>query len=157
MGYSLTQMTDIILAHLTVAVGDDAVCSIGKQPGDSVALDYADCGAMAWVRHVDSVPSINGYSNDITPDSCEWGLAHTMELGIMRPAITPTETLGHLELPSEEDLTAAADAAMDDMALMHRVLLASRAEMELVPGSYTPVGPLGGTVGGTWSFILAEE
>lgn len=160
MGYTLKQMTDILVAHLQVEInklGPDRICSIGKQPGDSVVLDYIECGAMAWVRLVDTVPSINGSSYDITPDSCVWGKAHQMEMGLFRKSPLPTETLGELQMPTEEELTAAADAQYDDMEAMDRAIMNARKELELLQGTYTPVGPVGGALGGTWAFTLAQE
>lgn len=158
---NLPQMTDILLAALTVELRrdgtDQEICSFTKQPGDSVVTDYADCGGMAWVRHVTTTASIGFPNADVTADSCYWGLAHTIEMGVMRTSPIPTETLSTVEPPSEEELSAAADAQYRDMAAMHRAILAARRDIELLPGTYSPVGPMGGVVGGTWSLLLAEE
>lgn len=158
---NLIQMTDILLAHLQVELAkestEEQLCSFTKQPGDSVALDYAECGGMAWVRHVTSSPSINGYTNDVTPDSCFWGMAHTVEMGVMRKAPIPEQVLNTIDLPDDAELSAAADRLMADMAAMNRAIQGARGEFDLLAGTYTPVGPVGGTVGGTWSMVLGEE
>lgn len=161
MSYTLNQMMDILLAHLQLELAKDgtgeAICSFTKQPGDSVSLDYAECGGMGWVRFASGTPSVSGSSNDVTMDSCYWGLSHQIEMGVMRPAPIPDETFNTVELPSDAELSAAAEAQINDMSAMHRAIKAARAEFELLPGAYTPIGPVGGTVGGTWSLMVVEE
>lgn len=161
MSYTLAQMTDILLAHLTVELGKDGtgenICSMTKQPGDSVALDYAECGGMAWVRLVQTTTTVSGYLPDVTADHCFWDLAHTLELGVMRPAPIPEAIMSTVDLPDDEELSAAADAQYKDMKAMHRAIVAARKDFDLLAGSYAPLGPTGGTVGGTWSLTVTEE
>lgn len=161
MELTLSQMQDILLAAVAVELEKDgtgsSICSFTKQPGDSVALDYAECGGMAWVRLVDSRPTVGFTRADVTPASCYWGLTHTLEIGIMRPSPIPEESLAGAELPDDSEMSAATEAQMNDLAAMHRAIKAARREFELLPGTYTPVGPVGGTVGGTWAVQVGEE
>lgn len=158
----LNQALDILLAALVVELREDGtdeeICSFTKQPGEAVSLDYAECGGMAWVRFVGAVPSISGFAPDVTATSCFWNLSHTVEMGVMRKAPIADDILNTVDLPDEAELNAASDKIVNDMSAMARAIKrAQREGVELLPGGYTPVGPIGGTVGGTWALTVAEE
>jgi hypothetical protein len=155
---NLIQITDILLAALLVEVQKDStvkVCTITKQPGDSITVD-AQCDAMIWLRLVDSTPTVGQTTN--MANQCYWGLTHQIELGVVRQSPMPSEVLNTVELPSDEEITAATDAQYRDMAAMRRAIQAAQREIEdLVPGAYAPMGPLAGVIGGTWALSVEEQ
>ena len=167
MGYSnapdIKEMMDILRTALTAELekldpeGENPLCANALYPGDSVPIDYAECGGMAWVRLVTTVPSVAGSGYDITAASCYWGLAHQLELGVMRKAPIPETILSTMELPDDAENTNATYAQLDDMKAMHRTILYARSRFDLLPADYTPVGPVGGAVGGTWALTVSEE
>lgn len=154
-------MMDVLLAALVVELrtdGTEDVCAAALYPGDSVPLDYADCGGMAWVRLVDAGPTISFPNTDVTADSCHWSLAFQVEMGVMRPSPIPENVMNSAELPDDAENTAAAKRQLQDMMAMHRALLTARDDIDLMaPGRYTPVGPVGGTVGGTWAVTVGAD
>jgi hypothetical protein len=163
MAQSARQMADILLACLVVALrdkGGEEVCSTAVYHGDSVTLDYADCGGMAWVRLVGTGPSQSFPAITSDLNSCGASLAHTFELGVMRAAPLAQALLAGagVDLPDDAENSAAASLALDDMEAMWDAIRAARQDIELlVPGSYTPVGPTGGSLGGTWSVTVGDD
>lgn len=163
MAQSARQMADILLACLVVALrekGHEEVCSTAVYHGDSVTLDYADCGGMAWVRLVTTGPSRNFPAIVSDLNSCGATLAHSFELGVMRAAPLAVALLAGsgVDLPSDEENSEAASLALDDMECLWAAIQTARADIELlVPGTYTPVGPTGGSLGGTWSVTVGDD
>lgn len=158
MSPTLPEITDLVLAALLLELEkDDSIdtCSVAKQPGDSISID-SDCGATVWVRLVDSTPAIAS-AGDVTGKVCYWGLAHQIELGVVRKSPMPDENLGQLTLPDDDEVSAAADAQYRDLGAMHRALKAIAPHLEMRPGGYSPFGPTGGVVGGTWAIEVMEE
>jgi len=155
------EMMDILLAQLVVDVrasGDDQLCAQALYPGEGAPLDYAECGGMLWVRLITAAPSTSFPSPNNSVDNCTATLAYQLEVGLMRPAPIPDEVLGDFELPDDEEHTAAAHRQMDDMELMYGAFAKVRRHIEMVlVGSYTPFGPAGGTVGGTWTLFVGNE
>jgi hypothetical protein len=156
-------MADILLATLVVALrdkGGEEVCSTAIYHGDSVTLDYADCGGMAWVRLVSTGPSRNFPSVISDLNACGASLAHTFELGVMRAAPLATALLAGsgVDLPDDAENTEAAALALDDMEALWAAIQMAAQDIELlVPGTYTPVGPTGGSLGGTWSVTVGDD
>lgn len=162
MELSAKQMMDIVLAAAIVELRADGtdgnLCATAKYPGEAAPLDYAECGGMLWVRLVSSAPSTQFPSSDSTPNVCFAKLAHQLEVGLMRPSPIPEDAFGDFELPSDEDHSASTDRQMDDMEAIYRALTAAGESIGMVSiGNYTPVGPVGGTVGGTWSLAVGNE
>lgn len=156
---NLEEVTDLILAALLLELEKDDsfdLCSASKQPGDALSID-SDCGATVWVRLVDSTPAV-ATPGDVTAQSCYWGLAHQIELGVTRRSPMPDENLGRLEMPDDDEISAASDAQYRDLGAMHRALKAVKPHLEgMRPGAYVPFGPAGGVVGGTWAIEVLEE
>lgn len=157
----ITAMLDLLLGELVKELrdsGTEDVCAAAVYPGDAVPLDYAECGVMAWVRLVSTYPTIGFPNADLTADSCAWRLAYEVEMGVMRPSPIPEVVLSTVDLPTDAENTAAAGRQFSDMMAMHYALLGVRQDIEqLIPGTYTPTGPIGGTVGGTWSVTLGDD
>lgn len=163
MALTARQMADILLANLVVALrdkGGEEVCSTAVYHGDSITLDYADCGGMAWVRLVSTGPSRSFPAIVSDLNACGASLAHTFELGVMRSAPLAQALLAGsgIDLPDDEENSAAASLALDDMEALWAAIQAARRDIDLlVPGSYTPVGPTGGALGGTWGVTVGDD
>lgn len=163
MPKSAKQMLDIILAAVLVELRKDGtdgnLCSVTKFPGEGVALDYAECGGMLWVRLVSAAPSASFPAPVQSLDNCARSLAFPVEVGLMRPAPIPANFVtGEMDLPSDEDHSAATDRQLDDMQAMYRGLRAAQQEIEyMIVGNYSPQGPTGGTVGGVWSLTVGDD
>lgn len=162
MRMSAKQMLDVILAACVVELRADGtdgnLCATTKYPGEAAPLDYAECGGMLWVRLGSSAPTTSFPNPEQRPNACATTLAFNVEVGLMRPAPIPEDTLGNFELPTDEDHSDATDRQLDDMEAVYRGLLVASRQIEMVSiGSYTPVGPVGGTVGGLWTLIVGNE
>lgn len=162
--YTIDQALDILLAAVLVELRrdglDEDICAHAIYPGDSIVLDYAECGGMVWVRLVDAFETVGFPNRDVTVNSCEALLAATVEVGVMHPSPIPEEILNTVDLPDDAEHTAAARRQIKEMRAMRRAMQETRRVIGkdlLLVGAYTPVGPVGGTVGGTWSVTLGEE
>lgn len=159
MAVNVKGMTDILLAALQVALGEDnpgeTIAHVSKQPGDSITLD-TEADMVVWVRLIGSTPTI-GTPGDVTMNDCYWGLGHDIEMGVLRRSPMPDEAVGEIIMPEPEDITAASDAQYQDLGAMQRALHVARSHFEFLPGTYAPSGPLGGFYGGTWSLTAIEE
>jgi hypothetical protein len=130
------------------------VCSCGVAPGDNMAPALIDgdcsvvCGA-AWVRVSSIYPMKTIGTTDTTPGNCGAGLGADIELGIMR-CITVGDERG--AGPTSADLLAAAQLQYADALVMRKAVLCCDAFFwrEAIMTTYTPLGPGGGMVGGTW-------
>jgi len=162
MALSAKQMMDIVLAACVVELRADGtdgnLCATAKYPGEAAPLDYAECGGMLWVRLVQTAPTTQFPGPETRPNVCAATLAFNLEVGLMRPAPIPENTLGDFELPTDQDHSEATDRQMDDMEAVYRGLVRASRDIEMVSiGSYTPTGPIGGTVGGLWTLTVGNE
>lgn len=156
------EMLDVILAACIVELRADGtdgnLCSTTKFPGESAPLDYAECGGMLWVRLVNSSQTTQFPAPEQRPNVCASTLVYNVEVGLMRPSPIPEDTLGDFQLPTEEEHSDATDRQLDDMEAVHRGLVRASRDIEMMSiGSYSPVGPIGGTVGGLWTLAVGNE
>lgn len=139
------------------------LCFCGLQAG-STATDEMGDGSMgqAWVRVVRIYPSasfpapVSNTASAASARSCDVGLAAEVEVGVMRCAPPPSDD-GTVP-PTEDEWWEATRLQMADMAAMHRAIRCCASKSDHVElGTYTPSGPAGGVVGGTWQAFLAES
>jgi hypothetical protein len=162
MRHTAAEMMDIVLASLVVelrADGTEEVCAAALYPGDGAPLDYAECGGMAWVRLITAAPSTSFPAPNGSVDNCALTLAYNLEVAVMRPAPIPEQFAGGVpDLPTDAEHTAATHAQLADMEAMYRAFKRAAKDIEMtLVGSYTPVGPIGGTVGGSWTISVGNE
>jgi hypothetical protein len=153
-----TQLASCLCAELTAAGGPEP-CFCGVLAGDSVAFDYCSpcegnaCG-MAWVRLAAVAPLQSAVGNTIAIGRCSPSLVATFEVGVLRCAPTLTEDGG---LPSMADQLDAAELQASDMAAAGRAAACCFTDGRLViVGAWTPVGPQGGCLGGSWTVTVGE-
>lgn len=161
----LREMLSVLLEELIAALRDadllDSMCSVTMYPGVAVPVDYVggdECGGMAWVRHVGSNPTSTFPNADVGVDNCTYSLAHTVEVGIIRPAPIPESDGNTVELPDAlTHMNSALDLADDMMLMKDAITRASRSIDFVILGGYTPTGPEGGAVGGTWTLAVGDD
>lgn len=140
--------------------GSPPTCFCGVVPGDAAAQQYtgncADKCGMAWVRGASVYPSAAVGVQDTQAGNCGTGVGMDVEVGIMR-CVPFGDAAGNL--PSAEALLAATQLQMTDAMTMRRALYCCEAidNMDFILGNYTPIGPLGGLLGGTWAISVAVE
>lgn len=162
----MTEVGDLLnIVHAALVVElreaglDEDLCANAIYPGESVPGDYGveSCGGMAWVRLASANPTATFPAPVATPDNCNYTLAFPLEMGVMRPSPIPDGTLNEVELPGDEAHNEAAHKQFADLHAMHRAIKRAQEDIEmLVIGTYTPVGPVGGIVGGTWTLTVGN-
>jgi hypothetical protein len=160
--YSITcDLAACLCAELTKdgAAGPD-LCFCGVLPGEIVVADVGaeencdnGCG-MAWTRIVSAYPAQTVGEVAVEPNTCGANLGVDIEVGILRCYQLPDNG----DPPSPEVLAAAAARQADDMMSMYRAVKCCEALQEFgidyLLGIFTPSGPLGGVVGGTWTLSV---
>lgn len=159
-------LLNILHAALTVELresgADRDLCANAIYPGQAVPGDYGietegGCAGMAWVRLVSANPTTTFPAPATGVNNCTYTLAFPVEMAIMRASPIHTESLNDIDLPSDEEHIAAAHQQMDDLHLMHRAIKRASEDIEmLILGTYTPVGPTGGIVGGSWTLTVGN-
>lgn len=127
------------------------VCMCSVLPGDSVALDYAEQG-QAWVRLVMGYPTTTFPDQDQTLSNCGRPLAYQIEMGLMRcaPMLAEDGTP-----PDAQEQFEATRLQWADMEAMRQAIRCCYPD-DAVLSQYTPYGPEGGLVGGTWTLYIGE-
>jgi hypothetical protein len=154
-----TKLASCLCAELAKSGGPEP-CFCGILPGDSVAYDYCSpcagdqCG-MAWVRLAAVVPMPSNTAGGLTlPGRCAPALVGVFEVGVLRCAPTLGEDG---ELPSMADQLDAAELQASDMGAAGRAAACCFTDGRIVTvGEWTPIGPLGGCLGGSWSVSVGE-
>lgn len=153
----MSMVLDSLNEELRKAGTRDSLCEVALVHGDMVVVDYADCGGMAYVRLVSANPT-STFPNPAAAGTCAHDLAFPMEVGIMRQAPGMGEGMREPVVPDADDHLKATSLALEDMEVMRRALRTVEREVEqFVLGSYTPIGPAGGALGGVWSFTAGNE
>ena len=117
------------------------------------------CAGFAYVRLVRLFPA-DGVVDAADQRRCRTGLAADMELAVLRCAPMPTETLDAIAPPTAEEQTLAARVVAEDGIAMMATLGALAAAwadvryLDVVLGSWTPLGPTGGCMGGVVPFTV---
>lgn len=158
------QMMDIILGNMAAELDRrntrDNMCIEQVYPGDSIPVDFGSesCGGIAYVQLVTTSPTASFPAPSTSPDNCTHTLAHTLQVGIWRPAEMPREVRGRIVLPSQKQVRKETELQMDDMDAIYEAILGSREDIEMmVLGQYAPQGPSGGSLGGNWTVQVGNE
>lgn len=152
----LTALSDCLASEIT-RWGLPVPCSCTVVPGAVVATDWCGgcegglCG-MAWTRLETMYPSTVFPQQD-TYAPCTAPLAYTIELGIARCAPVGNEDGTP---PSDTEWLDCAQVQMQDAQVMRAAVLCCFSADEVMFQGYTPFGPEGGCVGGTWSVAVSE-
>ena len=148
---TLASLVECLCTQITDA-GLPEPCFCGLVPGDAAVFDYAgDCDdkcGMAWVRLVTTYPSVTVGVADTTPGNCAAGLGFDVEIGIVR-CLPVGDSEGEPPTP-EQYLDAALTQYVEADIMRQAVLCCGFNSHDFIMGSYTPLGPDGGLVGGQW-------
>lgn len=132
---------------------DPPTCFCGVIPGDVAVGEYAgDCDdvcGMAWVRLVSAYPATGvGVPND-TVGNCSASLGMDIELGIMRCHPVHEDGSGM----TDGELAEVTRLQTSDMMTMWRAVVCCDAlnTKDYILSGYTPMGPMGGLVGGAFT------
>jgi hypothetical protein len=144
------------LCEEMVKAGLGPLCLCGPLPGSDISLDYGTEG-MAWVRVASAWPSSSFPSQDPGGrGSCTAPLAIQLEVGAARCAPSPSEDG---DLPTMAEQFEATRLQMADMAAMRRAIQCCQvadSHRQMTLGAYTPNGPTGGVLWGTWAVFVEE-
>lgn len=126
------------------------VCYCGLIPGAQyIDMTGADCdpAGQAWVRLGQAFPSARVGVPDLTPGNCGAGVGTVIEVGVMRWFPIQAEPL------TDEEVLEATVIQIRDMEIMREAILCcpSLDKNDFILNTYTPLGPLGGQVGGQWT------
>ena len=154
-------LTDLV-ACWTEQITKDGLpqpCFLGVIPGDAAVASYGagdDCGdlcGMGWVRMVTAYPASGlGEPND-REGNCSSGIGWTLEMGMLR-CVDVGDDMGNPPPAGEQERSARLQ--IEDMITMRRAVYCCDAipNRDVSLGAYTPAGPMGGLVGGTWNLTL---
>lgn len=155
----LEDLSACLCSTLADAKGPE-LCFCGVLPGDTVDEGLAAVGScsggMAWVRLA------NSYASTTFPDAdaiagCSVLLAAQFEIGVLRPIILGNDRRN----PTSDELVAATRVQLSDMTAMHRAIRCcvggSEVDFVYALGDYTPEGPDGGLLGGSWTLTVQQS
>lgn len=147
MMLALVDLAECLCAELA-ATGAGPTCWCGLVPGAEVAWDYCtectgDVCGMGWVRVIGLFP-YDTFPVGVVDDRCIRPLAVAVEVGATRCLHVPDGG----EPPTEAAMLEATLAQSADALAMWRALKCC--DTPLAVQQYTPIGPTGGCVGGTW-------
>ena len=152
---ALTELATCLCAEIVDPVNNvPDVCFCGVIPGEAASAMYGgDCKTkcgMAWTRLIGAY-SAAGVGNVVTtPGNCSVGTGFDVEMGMLR--CTPIGTAD--KPPKPEELLASAQLQWADMNVMRKAVACCPASRNWSLGSYTPMGPGGGLVGGFWVITM---
>lgn len=152
------------LIKFTGCIGSafDDICSYGLTIGgtyvpfdpdpedaDSENCDDYGCSQL-WVR----VDSVDANVPDSWGNGCSVTYSMEVEVGVVRCLDIPEDG----EAPTSTDVLVAATQSMSDMnAILCAALGCDAVEEDfdsITPGTWVPLGPLGGQYGGSWTFTI---
>lgn len=133
---------------------------IGVLPGSVAIADFvgSKCDGMAWVRLSTAVPSVAFPSQSFEVANGHAPFAYTLEVGVYRCAPMPKTSAQRITLPTAAEEHAATRLQLADLRVMRRAIRCCLrdAQIEHLLGSYTPVGPQGDVLGGTFNLSVSE-
>jgi hypothetical protein len=152
---AVTALTNCLCTQIA-SDGLPPVCICSPMPGDSIATDYvSDDAGMAWVRVVLGWPSTS-FPAQSQSAACSAPLAFQLEVGLVYCAPAVSSDGEPPDLPAQFDATRLQLAGMNTMRRALRCCFPGQRGADTVLGNYTPMGPMGGVVGGTWTVFVAE-
>jgi hypothetical protein len=153
----LVKMADCLCKEI-VDAGLPPTCICSPFPGEAIAADYVtkDEG-MAWVRVSSVFPSANFPAQDQVARGCLMPLAVQLEVGVLFCApVSDRRSTKPPRLPAMFDSARMQMAAMAAMLRAIECCLGQDRQKGVALGAYTPIGPEGGVVGGSWLITVAE-
>lgn len=126
-------------------------CEVNLLPGQLPMWTSVD---MAWVRLVNAYPSTTFPQQRVGDDNCAAPLAYGVEVGIIH-CIPGVGNRG--QAPTAATLEEITVQILQDMEDIKEALRCCLPGWLLILGTWTPIGPTGNVVGGTWQMQIARE
>ena len=149
---TLTALSQCLCEELTATGLLPGECFCGVVPGDQAAYDSDE--GLAWVRLDSAYPYTSFPNRDSDLSNCGKPLAFDVEVGVLH-CITAMDNAGNPATALEK--FEATRRQLATMAAMRRAIICCAPENLVVLNSYTPIGPEGTLVGGSWSVTLGVE
>lgn len=132
------------------------VCICSPMPGAAIAVDYVtpEVG-MAWVRLTGAFPSTAFPSQAGAGTSCGAPLVMQFDVGTAFCAPYPDDDGTPPGLAAQFDATRTQLAGMAAARRAIQCCLGVSSK-DVLLGSYNPMGPQGGVVGGYWTVAVAQ-
>lgn len=139
-------------------------CSIAPMIGDLV-LDYCSscndkgCG-QAWVRLVDSFPSVSFPDLDTAAMNCSGPWAYTLEIGIVRckPTGKSSGVRGYVPPSLQQNIDALRIQTADMRAMRDAIACCfGSGDVPYVVRQYVPGTPDGDCLGGVFNVVVGQE
>ena len=151
---TMNRLVDCLCTELSLAGLDTCYC--GVLPGDQIAAQYVNHKTregMAWVRLSTAWPYTSFPNLDQTA-VCGADLAYELEIGSLFCAPAFADSRGRPPtLVAQFEATQVQVAAM--AAMRRAIVCCLGTGRNAVLGTYTPVGPTGDVVGGTWTVVVS--
>jgi hypothetical protein len=152
---AMTRLAECLCTEILDA-GLPPTCFCGVMPGEIVDASYVTKSeGMAWVRMVGAYPYTTFPAADLTGNTCVMPIGFELEVGTLWCAPVARDARGNPPTPPAQ--FASTEIQMAAMAAMHRAIVCCmpRERGTSTLGTYTPIGPAGATVGGTWQLFIA--
>lgn len=133
---------DICSYGLTIG---DAYVPFDPDPDDDCDEDEAICSQI-WVRVMSVLPR----TTDSWEGDCASVLTLDIEVGVLRCIEIPEDG----EAPTASDVMEAALQSMTDMNAIYCAAMGCEVWDSIEVGQWSPMGPMGGQYGGTWTFTV---
>jgi hypothetical protein len=149
---AMEQLATCLCAQIE-ADGLPALCFCGVLPGEIPAYNGGEeCDAgMAYVRLITMYPASGVGTQNVSVGNCSSLLGFDLEVGIMRPS-----PIGDEEGPSDAELLESTELQLADAIAMRKAIACCTGQKNWILGAYTPYGPEGGIIGGTWEVNMVE-
>jgi hypothetical protein len=158
MSWIEDQLDDILASAVAEleACGGDPLCFAAIIPGDApvdVLCDDGPCGQV-------TLRLITAYRTSTFPlpsdpaEACSKPMAYQIEIRAMRCFEAVKDHGGGATPGESRDATFQQIA---DMEAMYRAIKCGSSDRITAVESYTPEGPQGNYVGGSWTFLIAEN
>lgn len=141
-----------------IADGSPEPCFCGVMPGEAALADYSfacdEKNGMAWVRLVTAYPSAALGAASLIPNNCALMLGADLEVGVLR-GIPSGDDAGNP--PTQEQLTEVTNLMLNDTDSIRRAILCCQdvvSMQDVMLGQWTPAGPQGGLVGGSFAVAI---
>lgn len=154
----LAELLEQLTAQIKAKDREDRYCSITIQPGNAVVFDFGDegCEGMAWVRLVAANPTVAFPTADTSMNNCVQLLAFVVEVGMIGPAPKIEDQFGTFVVPEDTELFEASMRQAEELQMMYAAIRSADIPQKVV-GDYTPQGPEGGVMGGTWTLTVGGD
>jgi hypothetical protein len=131
------------------------------QPGLTPVQDYVGNGKSCSeiiINMLNSFPA-NPFPNPDQSATCASELAYQLQIGLFRCAAPMGGTKQSPKPPTPAEQLNSTRQHLADMAAMKRAIACcmGRESRSYVLQGFTPYGPSGNVVGGSWTFLVGQE